>query len=534
MPKKEKNEVSRRSFLKSIGTAVVGLAVGAGIGYGTYPTINPSAAEKTVTITTGDGAPVGVYSIPVEGKETHERLMNAMKYVAERDGLKGKELVVMHPGGGSVAYDSNKEEFERETGVKLTHAEAPIGEIFEKVMLEAVSKTGEYDVFSQMPHTFGDLAESGLIAPLDDYVKWFDNRFYGMPDGYIYPLDHIMSEYQGKIYGIVQDGDVWTNYINTQMLNDSSEQEGFETQYGYPLKIADTFEEYLDLGEYFTRPDEGRFGIVELRNPTRAYLVWHVYYSSKRYPTMLPFDEDMNPLINGNEGIKATEEFIDATKYMPQDVLNWEFAVVYATMGEGIIFESIEFPSMSNLLNDPERSKIVGNWTAAAVPGSKVTGPAGKEIILKRTVQGPGWSLNVSNYSKMKDFAALYCMWLTSPEKSAVAVSAKGSWMDPCRYNHAGESADPRVLEARGVIIPPFLKNASIAVPVVGSGIRGGNEYATTLSRNVHAAMQGTMDATESMERTAEEWDEITDRIGREKQIDAWRAYMKFYPTAIV
>jgi ABC-type glycerol-3-phosphate transport system substrate-binding protein len=134
----------------------------------------------------------------------------------------------------------------------------------------------------------------------------------------------------------------------------------------------------------------------------------------------------------------------------------------------------------------------------------------------------------------MKDFAALYCMWLTSPEKSAVAVSAKGSWMDPCRYNHAGESADPRVLEARGVIIPPFLKNASIAVPVVGSGIRGGNEYATTLSRNVHAAMQGTMDATESMERTAEEWDEITDRIGREKQIDAWRAYMKFYPTAIV
>jgi len=76
------------------------------------------------------------------------------------------------------------------------------------------------------------------------------------------------------------------------------------------------------------------------------------------------------------------------------------------------------------------------------------------------------------------------------------------------------EDAYPRILNARGAIIPPYLKNASIAVPVVGGGIRGGNEYATTLSRNIHAAMQGTMDATESMERTSKEWDEITDRIG--------------------
>ena len=33
MPKDEKYDASRRSFLKTVGIAVVGLAVGAGIGY---------------------------------------------------------------------------------------------------------------------------------------------------------------------------------------------------------------------------------------------------------------------------------------------------------------------------------------------------------------------------------------------------------------------------------------------------------------------------------------------------------------------
>ena len=66
MQKDEKYDVSRRSFLRTVGTAVVGLAVGAGVGYGVYPTINPSGTEKTVTVTTGDG-PGGITSIPVEG-----------------------------------------------------------------------------------------------------------------------------------------------------------------------------------------------------------------------------------------------------------------------------------------------------------------------------------------------------------------------------------------------------------------------------------------------------------------------------------
>jgi multiple sugar transport system substrate-binding protein len=508
MQKDEKYDVSRRGFLKTVGTAVVGLAVGAGVGYGVYPTINPSEAGKTVTVTTGEG-PGGITSIPVEGKEPHERLMHAMKFVAERDGLKGKNLVLMHPGGGSASYDAVKDEFESETGVMFEHSEVPLNEIFDKAMLEAVSKAGEYDLFSIQPMMIADMAESGLITPLDDYVKWFDNRFHGMPDGYVYPLDHIMAEYEGKIYAAVQDGE-------------------------YPLMAPKTWEEYIQMGEFFNRPDEDRYGITELRSAERGYIKWFGYYSCRKYPSMLPFDENMDALLNTDEGIKATELFLEALKYMPSETPSWDFQPVNYAFASGNVFLNYNFPSAANFFNTPDTSNIVGRYTVDVVPGAYVEGPGGKEILLRRTVQGAGWSIPVSNYSKMKDFAALYAMWLTSPEKAVIASSAKASWMDPCRYNQLGPNADPREQAARGArTLEVTLTSAQITVPVI-CGVRGGFEYNTTLSRNLHATQLGTMDAAECMERTAKEWDEITDRIGREEQVAAWIDYMKYYPTAIL
>ena len=531
MSKDEKYDVSRRSFLKTVGTAVVGLAVGAGIGYGVYPTINPSGVEKTVTVTTGEG-PGGITSIPVEGKEPHERLMNAMMHVVERDGLKGKDFTVMHPGGGSACYASVKDKFDG-TGLNFVDAEVPLNEIFDKTMLEAVSKTGDYDAFSLQPMMLGDVVESGVVIPLDDYIKWFDNRFHGLPDGYVYPLDYIMAEYKGKKYLAPQDGDVHALYLRTDLLNDSANQDSFEQQYGYPLKPAETIQEYQNHGEFFNNPDEDFYGLGEFRSLERCYIVWFTYYSSMKYPNMLPFDENMDSLINSNEGIKATEEFVESLKYMAAEVPSWDWQVGYQMYSNGQVYASINFPSMSNINNDPERSKIIGKWAADIVPGHKVKGPDGKEILLRRSVQGAGWGILVSNYSKMKDFSALWALWFTSPEISSIAVSFPGSWMDPTRYNHVGPNADERVMKARGPILEKFEQNASICVPVV-SGIRGCFEYNTTLSRNLHITMLGEMDPVECMERTTEEWNEITERIGKEKQVEAWKEFMNAYPTTIL
>jgi multiple sugar transport system substrate-binding protein len=161
-----------------------------------------------------------------------------------------------------------------------------------------------------------------------------------------------------------------------------------------------------------------------------------------------------------------------------------------------------------------------------------VKGPDGKEVLLRRSVQGAGWITSVNNHSKKKELAALFAQYLTDPQKLILAHLAPG-WHDPCRYNAVGEDAPSELKDNRGPLLPPFEKNASIVTPVI-SGVRGATEYNTVLSKNLHAAMLGTTDVASALEDSAEKWEEITERLGKEQQIEEWLAYKKWYPTIII
>jgi len=58
-----------------------------------------------------------------------------------------------------------------------------------------------------------------------------------------------------------------------------------------------------------------------------------------------------------------------------------------------------------------------------------------------------------------------------------------------------------------------------------GTGIPGDSEYLETLNTNLTAAIRGELTATEAMTKTAASWEAITDRLGRESQIENWKAF---------
>jgi hypothetical protein len=63
------------------------------------------------------------------------------------------------------------------------------------------------------------------------------------------------------------------------------------------------------------------------------------------------------------------------------------------------------------------------------------------------------------------------------------------------------------------------------------SGIRGATEYNVTLSKNLHAAITGSIDIVNALETTSKQWEETTDRLGRSTQIEGWKQIKKYYPT---
>jgi multiple sugar transport system substrate-binding protein len=60
--------------------------------------------------------------------------------------------------------------WEELTGIKINVVEVPINELFTKTLAEHRAGTGAYDMLNVVPAWIPDLAEAGVLEPLDGYV----------------------------------------------------------------------------------------------------------------------------------------------------------------------------------------------------------------------------------------------------------------------------------------------------------------------------------------------------------------------------
>ncbi|NLJ39229.1 MAG: ABC transporter substrate-binding protein, partial [Candidatus Atribacteria bacterium] len=60
--------------------------------------------------------------------------------------------------------------------------------------------------------------------------------------------------------------------------------------------------------------------------------------------------------------------------------------------------------------------------------------------------------------------------------------------------------------------------------------IPGGNEYWVALDRHLSEAYTGQVDAREALNRTARDWEDITNRIGREDQLKSYQEAIGYTP----
>ena len=65
-----------------------------------------------------------------------------------------------------------------------------------------------------------------------------------------------------------------------------------------------------------------------------------------------------------------------------------------------------------------------------------------------------------------------------------------------------------------------FSKEWAVTLPP-GTGLPGDGEYLDALDQHLWLAARGELSAKEAMKRTAQDWERITQRRGRDKQL-AW------------
>jgi len=453
------------------------------------------------------------------GGTADARAIAGAKAYMQAKGLTSLKLNMMMPSIFTAGSTLEMTIFEKETGIGVNYFEVGILQVQAKAMSEAVAKSGSFDFWIGDPISLPDLVEAGLARPIDDLVT------RGKADlDDIVPGFQEQARYKGKTYGLVADGDNFIMVIRKDLIEAPGEREKFKAKYGWEPGCPDTYEQWYQLAEFFTRDPKGTgvpelYGAMGYRARGWGWRWWLQQFYAKGG---MPFDDGMKPLIAGKEGVEALRDYIALTKFMPKDILGWATPQAYPFYAGGNAFSIMTYPSIAIAAEHPDRSKVVGKNKYCLVPGYVVGGK-----LVRRAIQGYGNIFYVSNYAKHGEAAYWLSQYMTSKEVSARLVAGPNSVYDPYRKSHL---TDPRVIKARTKeMVEIHLKNAQVMAPMIL--IQGAVEYNDALDLNVQEALLGKITAEDALKNTAAAWEKITNQIGRRQQIEGWKALKAAYPT---
>lgn len=435
----------------------------------------------------------------------------AKKLAAGRD----ITLKILEPSGSLGNVKPVAEVWTAQTGIKVEYIEVPLGEINQKMLLEAVAKTGAFDI--ALPATFGipDLVESGILVNLDKYAAKYQ------PDGFqADTLYSIGDFYKDSFYGYQTDGDTYVMFYLKEWLDNPEEQKAFADANGYALKVPDTWEELDAQLKHFHRPDKGQYGGALFRTQYFIAWEWWVRFHAKGF---YPFDNDLNPQINNEAGVKALEELVAASQYLYPGARTNGLFENFEAYGKGDSYANIGWGGTQKYLNS-DKSSVKGKLAFGFTPGGNVKGK-----LLKTPYFNWGWNYVVSSVSKEPEIAYLFTLFATSPKESTVAVRDPDGYFDPFRSEHY---KDPDIIKSYSEAFL-VVHEASMRGSIPDLYLKGQGEYFDALRVAIQDVDVGKQKPKEALDDVANTWNRITRRAGKKGQQEQWKFLKSLYPRSV-
>jgi len=546
----KKKKISRRQFLGTSLKAGAGIAaasvLGTFIGSSKYSphSILASGGKKMEYTPKADLAPgmiggptgfEGAERYQYSGDEAAGRAVEALRKL-KADGKAPDKLVVMVPPGCVGHYESPfpegapqaKQVFLEETGIELEIVDVVETEQTTKIIQDYQTGARTYDVYSYWSDETADLAAAGAIANLDEYVDkykpdWLDPQ-WGNVGGDVTLSS--TSKHLGSVYNVLMDGDYQLWVYRKDLFENPTERRNFKARYGWELQWPETWEQLDQISQFFHRPDQGLLGCTDLRNQYWGFSNWFQRYTSFDNPAQFYWDDDMKPLINSDAGIQATAEHVNSLKWHHKDAISWGWPQQYANMTEGGAAVTCAYPNMPKFLDNPNNpdSKVVGKLRSGISPGRVIDG-----VLVRRTVWWPSIGHGVASNGKYTEAAYLFCQWISSGKVSTWLTANPAGYYDPWKVPHF---KDPIVIGSyKDWHINTYVESIKRSSPPII--IPGVTEYRTALDTALQQALSGQKTPAQAMKDCAAEWNKITDRRGRDKQIKAIRASRAAWPNVV-
>jgi multiple sugar transport system substrate-binding protein len=409
--------------------------------------------------------------------------------------------------------------WEELTGIKINVVELSYNDIYSNQLQDHLTGGGSFDVITFSPLWLIDFVSAGVVEPLNPYIEEYMN-----PEDLEDYLPVYSAEGYARLgdtwYGLPDDGDVFVLYYRKDLFEDPDNMAEFKAEYGYDLAPPETWEQFDDIGNFFTNkyaPELYGGGIQRLEG--QVYSWWYGAFSGNDGQFFDP--ETMEPLVNSEIGVQTLQEMVDQNKWMPPGVEKWGFVEILSAWMDGQLAMVITWPPIGRWSAGYGTSTAQLSW----VPSTKVAGKVGYAPMPggRPTLAG-GFSLAVSPDSANKEAAYLFIQWMNSPEISLQRVMLPFALRDPYRLSHF----ESPLYAAQWPEASDYLETLKVGA-MQGQfelGIPGAREYAEAIDNAATGAMAGT-DPQEAMDAAAQRWADTTERLELERQKENYSLWLQ-------
>jgi multiple sugar transport system substrate-binding protein len=405
------------------------------------------------------------------------------------------------------------------TGISSNVIELSHPDQYSKPIAEHFAGSGAYDILDIEPAWIPAMAEGGVIAPIDDLLAKYANPA-DLAD--YHPLYSAMTTYKGKTWGFFDDGDVFMLYYRKDVFEDQKLKDAYKAKFNQDLRVPQDWDEYSQVAQFITdQLAPNIYGSAHFRKfggPGNQFSFLQQYRSNGG---VFFDDQSMKAQLSSDAGIKTLQQMVAANKASMPGNNEMDAVAVWTAWLQGKVAMIFSWPPTGRLSAGYSQSDKAINF----VPQSSIIDKVGYAVMPgKNGEHASGYVKALTADSPNAEAAYLFMQWATCPPVSLARTMVPYALRDPYRLSHY-TSPLYRALWPNAKEYLLGLNDAANNA-VIDMIMPGWQDYALSVDRMCTAVWAGD-DPKGALQKCAAEWDAATDKLGVDKQRDAYQQFKK-------
>lgn len=299
-----------------------------------------------------------------------------------------------------------------------------------RMLVEGGAALGEADLFLCVTDWLPEAIAGGQLEPLSSYLAGDPPEDW--PEGWSPSMRGLQSDERGEIYGLPYHDGPEVFMYRADLFGDPGEQAAFLKRHGRELAPPETWDEFVEVAAFFTRPETGLWGacVAGLPDAHNNIYDFMIHLWSRGGTLLSPSGEPRFHEEPGREALQFLVDLVHRHQVVSPDCLGLDSVASGLYYAAGYAAMMWNWSGFAAVAEDPSVSRIVGKNVCTKMPRAACSN--GRSVSLNIY-----WVLAITSGSKNKDAAYLFLKHVAGREmdKATSMLGGNGTrlstWRDP-------------------------------------------------------------------------------------------------------